>query len=314
MDDDWYYAGADRSPVGPCSRAELDSLRARGDLDEEALVWTRGMGTWVPFSRLGGLHPRPASDTGVVGVEQSVARAEPTTLPIEAPFAGPGVAHVPASDPGIGNTSRQGFRDAARGHGLPPVMVVEDDGWQYAGATPWRRYFARMFDTIVLGASIWFVLGTLLLLLDGGLFDYVFEAPSPADNLVVKSILTFALVLPVEAWMLGVSGTTPGKRLFGVRVTRSDGDAIGFVRALRREGRVLLQGLALGIPLFSMIAMIVAFFRLKSEGVAGWDAGKPWVVTGRAPGVVQALLFVAGVLLLIAILVGTWMFGQAHSG
>lgn len=182
-----------------------------------------------------------------------------------------------------------------------PALAVGDDGWQVTTPAPWRRYFGRMFDLTVLGALVWACIGFMVAFLDAPLYDRLFAEGSIVNNLVVSTILTCIVVLPVLAIIIGMTGSSPGKWLFGTRVTRRDGRPIGIMAALKRELDVLVRGLGLGIPLISLGTLLWSRSSLDDHGAAGWDRHKPWVVTHREKGSVQTLLFVVGLLAWIAV-------------
>ncbi|HET7563197.1 MAG TPA: RDD family protein [Rhodanobacteraceae bacterium] len=341
MQEMWFYAGTERKAVGPCTREALLALRGNGRIQADTLVWKAGTEAWAPYAdtELARAPAPPASPESSslpepVSLPQSSSSPEPSSLPEASGVADAvpepvGVGGVPAAASTVGEAApvvavdnaygvpsprsfRRGGGSRRAGAGEPPEQAVDDDGWQYAKPVMWRRYFARMLDTIVLGSLVWFALATFLAAFVPDAYQALYGHVSLLNNPVSRTFLTFVVVIPVEAWILGMTGTTAGKWLFGVRVTHADGRAIGFLRALRREGRVFLQGLALGIPLFSMIAMIVAFIRLKDDGVAGWDAGKPWLVTARPPGVAQTWLFIVGVTFVIAAVVALQLLVAAR--
>lgn len=340
MQELWFYAGAHRKAVGPCSRDALLALRASGDIRAHTLVWKAGTDAWMPYANTvlasapvapstreplsaplavvcTALEPVaangiPAEATAPIAREtQPLAAASPSSIdetePVSAVATDYGVASPRSFRSGGGSRPTAAASE-------PPSQPVDDDGWQYTRPGPWRRYLARLFDTVLLGSLIWLALATLFLAFSPGIYQALYGPVSVLNNAVSKSILTFAAVIPVEAWILGLTGTTAGKWVFGVRITHGDGRAIGFAKAIRREGAVFLQGLALGIPLFSTISKIIAFFRLRSEGATGWDAGKPWVVTYRPRGAAQTCLFISGTIVLIAAMVGLRLLVATKKG
>ncbi|HET7931011.1 MAG TPA: RDD family protein [Rhodanobacteraceae bacterium] len=348
MQEMWFYAGADRKAVGPCTRDALLALRGNGGIRPTTLVWKAGSEAWMPFAdtelaraQVSPSLPEPASrpepsaqpepsahpEPSSHAQPSAVAEAEPESVAAraaEVPEAAPAPATagaaepLPAVDTDYGVASPRSFRSGGGARRTsanePPEQPVDDDGWQYAKPVMWRRYFARMLDTIVLGILIWLALAAFFAAFVPGAYQALYGHVSLLNNAVSRTVLTFAAVIPVEAWILGVCGTTPGKWLFGVRVTRADGKAIGFLHALRREGRVFLQGLALGLPLFSMIAMIIAFVRVKDDGAAGWDIDKPWLVTARPPGALQTSMFIVGVVFVIVVFTGLQLMVAASKG
>lgn len=277
----WYTAVAGET-AGPHSRETMERLRAGGEISDDTPVWCEGMANWIPYadSGLGAPGLFPAESDAAAGFPARTAHPWSDFDNLSSLFA-------PEESP------------AAR---MPP-LVVEDDGWQITRATPWRRYFARMFDTVILGVLTWFVLGFVFAACNTRLFNIFFGAHGLADNTLLSTVATFLVMVPVEAVMLGLCGTTVGKWVFGVRITQPGGHAIGLLRAGKREASVLLRGLGLGIPLVSLVTMIVGYRTLADTGFASWDEGKPWVVTYRESGPLQILLSVAGV--------SAWLFALA---
>ena len=79
------------------------------------------------------------------------------------------------------------------------------------------------------------------------------------------------LWVPVEALLLAVVGTTPGKALFSIRVATLDGIRPSFPTALSRAARVWVQGTGLGLPLVTLITEAVSYTRLTRTGSTPWD-------------------------------------------
>lgn len=110
---------------------------------------------------------------------------------------------------------------------------------------------------------------------------------------------------------IGLSGRTPGKWLFGIRIAGPDGGPIGVWRALRREVSVFAYGLGLGLPLVSIVTLILAYRRLKSRGATRWDAGQGILVLHRPEGARQNRLNMVGLFLLGLLLFGLIALGGA---
>lgn len=192
--------------------------------------------------------------------------------------------------------------------GGSPRLVVEDDGWQDSGPAPWSRYFARGVDTLVIGIVLWMIVGIVLEAMDPATAHRMAGAGGLFHNRLFSSVMTFVMVIPVQALLLGLTGTTVGKWLFGVRITRQDGKPIGVMCALNRELEVFLKGVGLGIPVVAFFTQIVGYRTLVSEGQASWDVHRAWVVTHRPPGGAATVFFVIGLVLWI----GTIAYIQWH--
>jgi len=181
-----------------------------------------------------------------------------------------------------------------------PKLAVDDDGWQDTRPAPWRRYFARVFDTLLFAWTLSFVLSTLLAATAPTAFEVFYGDDGLLGIPAIDMVLTVLMPVPFLALLLGLTGTTPGKWLMGVRVTRRDGSAIGIENALQRELNVYLAGMGLGIPFISLVTLIKSHNRLTTDRVTSWDRGNDWVVTHRPMGPAQVLLGTLGVLAVIA--------------
>jgi uncharacterized RDD family membrane protein YckC len=250
----WYYRDGEAS-VGPMSRERLDELSLSGVIEPQTLVWEDADGFWRPFAEI---------DTAL-----------PSWLP---PVQLGGSEELEATVQSVGTTDVQA---------LPKR-------WKPGGDVPWRRFFARVLDTLIHGVIGFAILSFAL---------YSF-APVSADGLLaflagrqgnlIASFLAVLVAIPITATVIGLTGSSIGKFLFGVKVVRQDFQPIGFPQALRRELKVWANGLAFGLPIASLVAMGIAFGRLGSKEVTSWDEGRPFLVAHRLRGAVQSILFVSG--------------------
>jgi len=115
---------------------------------------------------------------------------------------------------------------------------------------PWRRLFARDLDFVLCGV--------LLFVLD-----------IQASQLLLNLFQLLCLLL-LEPAFLHWFGTTPGKLIFGIRVTASDGSRLTYTDALERTWKVLWEGEGLRIPLVSL------YFHYKSYTAATEGRTLPW--------------------------------------
>lgn len=252
------------------------------------------------------IDPEPVRPQGCGASAGSVRSARPGLRPVQAgrlcrpvstamtelDTAAPAVRPPPLPD--------SVFPDPARAIAAPvtarigPPLVVADEGWQDASPGPWRRYFGRAFDVLVLGTVLWTVLDVLVGVASPRLHDAVSALPVGV-RVLGSGLLSTMLLIPISAVLIGTTGLTPGKWVFGTRITRPDGRPIGIAAAFGRELGVLVFGLGLGIPLVSIFTLIASNARLVHEHATRWDARRPWVVTHRPPGIVQMLMVAGGV-------------------
>lgn len=119
---------------------------------------------------------------------------------------------------------------------------------------PWRRYLARNLDRI-----LYFLPIALL-------FPAMFESP----GIVLASILNILLMLVLEPLFLHLFCTTPGKAIFGIRVTDIEGNRLPYLQALNRTFDVLWHGTAFQIPYLS------AYFEYKCLKTTEAEESLPW--------------------------------------
>lgn len=142
---------------------------------------------------------------------------------------------------------------------LPPVADAADD---LGNRCPWRRYFARNLDY-----SLCLLIWTLIQAL-------VFRANVLAFSTAQEMLNTFValvLLLLLEPLFLHFLGTTPGKALFDLRLTRSDGSFLSLGEGYRRTALVLVAGLGLMIPFISLATLIFSYLRCRRREPMVWE-------------------------------------------
>ena len=148
----------------------------------------------------------------------------------------------------------------------------KDNGMQIAAPRPWVRYWARMFDIYIFA------------LFAGILLGFVYPAILESSNDALLGVaLIFAWIF-VETILLCVKGTTPGKSLLKVRISKSDGGTVTFNDALTRSFRVWWRGMGVGIPLVGLFTMIRGYQKLSSDGESSWDRDSGFIVTHEKIG------------------------------
>lgn len=136
------------------------------------------------------------------------------------------------------------------------------------GLHPWRRFFARTLDLMLLGVPI---AGTVFFFV-GFLFPELAPALAPLlANWVLAGVVVYLLWLPIEAFLLSAFATTPAKWIFGIRVLEWEGGKLPYLRSLSRAVLVCIQGDALGVPLLAAITRFFAYRRLYRTGTTLWD-------------------------------------------
>jgi len=117
---------------------------------------------------------------------------------------------------------------------------------------PWRRFWARSFDL-----SLYTLAASLLL------YDF-------RDREVLTAIVPLVFMVILEPLLLKLFGTTPGKAIFGIRVTDLEGNRLDYDTAMNRTWTVMWEGMALNIPIISL------YFQYKSLSMAEDDIPLSW--------------------------------------
>ena len=168
----------------------------------------------------------------------------------------------------------------------------------------WQRFFARYLD-VTLYHAFWV---TLLPLLG----YYLFRNRNGGAMLVqVLSLLTMFFLEPL---LLHIFAATPGKWLFGLRVTDGDGGKLTYEAALNRTAFVFWYGIRLDLP----VLRLVRLYKCAEDEQAGkalpWEADSEQTVHDR-----RGWRFAAAALLAIAVMAGAVLgvllpIGTVHRG
>ncbi len=158
---------------------------------------------------------------------------------------------------------------------------------------PWKRFWARMIDKTVLVVAFSF----FSVAISSEPFFIVLIKP------LVWIVSTFLYIL-TESLFLAHWGTTPGKWLACIRVSKKNGDNLNYQEALARTFRVLFWGEGMLLPLVNVIVNIVAYKRLTRHGSTSWDQkGNILVEHGQVSFRRGLLLILVGLILAVAVLI-----------
>ena len=150
-------------------------------------------------------------------------------------------------------------------------IILEDSNINSASLNKeaWLRYFARVIDitigTMILGAILGIILGIFFVIF-GVNIQILSEVPEYFSMLFVMVIYFL-----IEANVISSFGTTPGKKLLGISVYHSNGDYLDYMTSLKRTFTLWFKGLALSLPIISLITLIVAYNRYTDHGITSWD-------------------------------------------
>lgn len=101
-------------------------------------------------------------------------------------------------------------------------------------AAVWRRIAAFMCDYVVIAVYL-VLLSVGFALLPRELVEWLFATPT-SGQAVAFVTLTLPVVLYFSGFEASRWGATPGKRMLGLRVTRSDGRRLSVMASLLRSG------------------------------------------------------------------------------
>lgn len=125
-------------------------------------------------------------------------------------------------------------------------------------ANPWIRFLARFFDYSFFFLLLWGVRW----LLGGSVPLKQYQSMVPIE---------FFAWIPIEALLLYLWGTTPGKYLLKIQFRQGRRAKLDFVTALRRSFNVWFRGLGMMIPVINCICLVFAYYRLKTLQLTSWD-------------------------------------------
>ncbi|MBN2283176.1 MAG: RDD family protein [Deltaproteobacteria bacterium] len=169
---------------------------------------------------------------------------------------------------------------------------AEQDVSYYPAARPWVRYWARMMDLILFALIFGILVG-------------IFCPSALMMNDNVLGVLILFLFVFVEPILLSSWGATPGKALLRVTLRTNSGGKLSYVEALGRSFNVWVRGLGLGLPLISLVTLIVAYNRLSKNGITSWDRKGGFSVTHEKIGALRVAVYIGIVICVIFLIAAT---------
>lgn len=156
----------------------------------------------------------------------------------------------------LGQMDGERFEDLDAEHYLP-MLESGTDAWKEDAPPrlnlPWRRYWARMFDWMLCS----WLSARLLIMMPWWKLGYI--------------PLNLIIMLVTEPALLCLFATTPGKLIFGIRVTDREGKRLSYNEALERTWMVLWEGMALCIPLLEIYFEYRALTDAEEGEMLPWE-------------------------------------------
>ena len=156
---------------------------------------------------------------------------------------------------------------------------------------PWRRYFARGIDLVLVGLPVSFVQYVLL--------HRNYTTVSRWED-IICALIGWGLLLLLEPLLLARFGTTAGKWCMGITVTRPDGERLSYGEALERTAAVWLYGAGLGISIVELVCNYRSYRRYMNGEELAWESGSIERFDGRGTGR-MVLLYAASTALSLAL-------------
>jgi uncharacterized RDD family membrane protein YckC len=247
----WYYLNENSEIEGPCQLSQLALVLRGTPSGLNTLIWTEGMSDWEPAAASPEILRR-------LNVPLPPRRSAPINKPSESDY----------------RLDQQQPEAPAR---FIPSRLVELDGDKEAADSlsdtlhPWRRFFARQID-------LWFFVAAFFLIL-----GVVANGSSPSldklfENNAIAGILSVLLLIPIEAFLLGMFGTTLGKALYGISVHQQSGEPLKLGQSVWRSFAVAFRGMAIGVPLLNLFTLYSAYKSLLKDGATSWDKERDFAV------------------------------------
>lgn len=145
------------------------------------------------------------------------------------------------------------------------IMDGRRDGMFYA----WRRYWARGTDLILYGL-LWSAIAILGFHID--------LARNGSGQNIINSVVQLILMLLIEPLLLNRFGTTPGKAVFGIRITQENGEMLTVSQGFSRTLGVLIKGMGLSIPIYSIYTHYKSYGRCTDRYIQPWDEGVSYTI------------------------------------
>jgi len=161
---------------------------------------------------------------------------------------------------------------------------------------PWRRYWARIFDiTFIMPIYIF-----IIALFSPGLSYGI----TRMDSFIGGILLLLFYLIFFEPMMLSSFGTTPGKALLGIKIRALSGKKISYTTGMKRGFLILLNGMGMGIPFITLFTMIIAYNKLKRNGITSWDEKCGINVIHDQLSIFRVILFITIFIFCLFILAG----------
>lgn len=275
----WYYRDGE-TPVGPFDLEGLEKLFNAGMINDSTLIRHGQSRQWTEYAALNDDTTEHTDETSHLTDELSFS-----TQGSQTENRTTHESTISEQNEGLGNNQQIDTTQPSINH------------WPLEPVTPWRRYGARILDLSLNGVFGWFIIGTSFYQLAPVSADRFFASMNP----VMDILLTVLVGIVITGILIGFSGSSIGKWVFGIRVTDVEGRPIGVIAGIIRDLSVWIKGLGFGLPIISLITMYLSYQRLKEKGTTSWDESGNYRVSHRPSGPFQYVLNIIGIMLILFI-------------
>lgn len=255
-----FYLAIDGSKSGPFSIFKVGELLRAGTVTPDSYAWHRGLDEWKPIREI------PSFD-----LLREEFESESSESPVEEPprvyRPQPRKREDPPDDSGR-------YSDIPLPSGDATVAMMETEY-----PRPLIRFWARMFDYTLVSVIVFYFSGPVIpqIQLDENFNDALarhMDAMRKPESVLFLKALFFSLLSWhfLEAVLIHLFGSTPGKAVFGIRVRRANGERVPMLLSLGRSFYVYLLGVGFYQFPFILIGAGFSYFRLITTGRCLWDS------------------------------------------
>ncbi len=239
----WYYSNAQRERLGPVSADDLAQLHSNAQIGPDTLVWREGYADWKPWREaVAEVVTANTTSASIFDAPAATARQAASAFATAGPDA-----------PADADANPYRIAEPISPY-APPKAQLRDESNYIAGgrvvyAGFWKRAAALFIDSFVVGivaGMIGAMFGVMMIAVIGAGGD---EGLAVLLQ-VINQIIALVLGATYFGWMHSSSmQASVGKLAVGIKVTRSDGTRITFMRGFGRYFGYVLSSLTLGIGL-----------------------------------------------------------------
>lgn len=240
----WYYAQGEER-IGPLTDAAFQQMVQQGTIHAETLVWREGMQNWAPYGTVSApapAGPTPSSrdyQTSPMTVCSSCGRTVSSEEVIE--YQGSYVCGI-----------------------CKPIFFQQlKEGGLVGGAMDYAGFWIRAGAAIIDGIILFVPNMIISLVINVFAASMSSDTANPAIGLLIALLYLLSIAIPMayETYFIGKMGQTPGKMVCGIKVVRSDGDSLTYLRAFGRHWAKYLS------YLICYIGVIIVAFDDEKRGL-----------------------------------------------